>query len=295
LLGLREGEASRQTSGNGPDTPAVPEIKSIVSQATVPQAVFQSHNQSYPAFMSGAVQPGHGTVRPNALSKVATTAPFQPLSLTTTHQHRLSLSTASAGTNQEHRSPASIGSHEDEHPQRLLDKWLSANSSLALGNINTTDLEFGMVPMPMLSRPTEYSDRNGNMSMNADSTLGPSMDPDGWEGILSPNGTTRVASSRDPITADQVMAFQEPQRDTFHGISDRMAVSYKFEPDMSGDQSTGFETGLSDDILGLASGFEQDDSYWNSLIDGEHRRIIRLIVSSLTLCCLTGILNANAT
>lgn len=234
--------------------------------------------------MSGAVQPGHGTVRPNALSKVATTAPFQPLSLTTSHQHRLSLSGASAGTNQEHKSPASIGSHEDEHPQRLLDKWLSANSSLALGNINTTDLDFGMVPMPMLSRQNEYA--NGNMSMNADSTLGPSMDPEGWEGILSPNGTTRVASSRDPITADQVMAFQEPQRDTFHGISDRMAGSYKFEPNMAGEQITGFEAGMGDDLLGLTSNFEgnfqQDDSYWNSLIDGKRQRSSVRYISWLT-------------
>lgn len=248
------------------------DVKPVVSQATVPQAVFHSHNQLYPAFMSGAVQPGHGTVRPNALSKVVTTAPFQPLSLTTSHQHRLSMSTGSAGTNQDHKSPASIGSHEDEHPQRLLDKWLSANSSLALGNINTTDVDFGMVPMPMLSGRPEYADRNLNTSMNADSTLGPSMGPEAWEGLLSPNGTTRIASSRDPITADQVMAFQEPQRDTFHGISDRMAGSYNFEPNVVGDQAAGFGAGLGDDLLGgLTDNFEHDDSYWNSLIDGKQQ------------------------
>ena len=137
--------------------------------------------------------------------------------------------------------------------------------------------------MPMLSKAPEFNDRNGNTGMTADSTLGPSMDPEGWEGILSPNGTTRMASIRDPITADQVMAFQEPQRDTFHGISDRMAGSYRYEPDVTGDQTAGFDVGMGDDLLGLTNGFEHDDSYWNSLIDGEQppERVDYVIVANL--------------
>jgi hypothetical protein len=239
------------------------DVKPIIQDTTGPPVVFHSHNQSFPAFMAGAVQPAQGTVRPNALSRVAATAPFQPLSFAT-HQHRLSTSTASAITNQEHKSPASIGSHEDEHPQRLLNQWLSAHSSLAIGNMNDTD--FGMSPMPTLSQGVNPRGRRTTV----ETTLGPSMDPENWDGLLSPNGTTRMPSSRDPILADQAMAFQEPQRDTFHGISDRMAGSRQYDMEIEGDAMAGFDVGLEDGGFTVHNGFEHDEGiYWESLIDGE--------------------------
>jgi hypothetical protein len=262
LLGLREGEASRATSGTGTDAVAQRDIKPVIKETAMSPAIFHNHNHSFPAFMSGAVQPGQGTVRPNVLSKIPATAPFQPLSYAT-HQHRLSTSTTSAITQQDHKSPASIGSHEDEHPQRLLNQWLSANSSLAVGNMNDTD--FGMLSLPTLSQGIE----TGSGRMTVETTLGPSMDPENWDGLLSPNGTTRMASSRDPIMADQAMAYQEPQRDTFHGISDRMAGLRQYDGEVGADFNSGFEMSLGEEGLNIANGFEQDDSYWNSLIDGQ--------------------------
>ena len=212
--------------------------------------------------MNGAIQPGQGTVRPNALSKIPAAAPFQPLSYAT-HQHRLSTSTTSAITQQDHKSPASIGSHEDEHPQRLLNQWLSATSSLAVGNMNDTD--FGMLSLPTLSQGID----NESSKMTVETTLGPSMDAENWDGLLSPNGTTRMASSRDPIMADQAMAYQEPQRDTFHGISDRMAGLRQYDGDVGADFISGFDMNPGDEGLNIANGFEQDDSIWNLLIDGK--------------------------
>jgi len=127
------------------------------------------------------------------------------------------------------------------------------------------DTDFGMLSLPTLSQGIE----NGGGRMTVETTLGPSMDPENWDGLLSPNGTTRMASSRDPIMADQAMAYQEPQRDTFHGISDRMAGLRQYDGDVGADFIPGFDVSLGEEGLNIANGFEQDDSYWNSLIDGQ--------------------------
>jgi hypothetical protein len=125
LLSLREGENMRQ---------ADPAVK-------IEPASLAFGDTLFPPNLDVNL-PGDGTVRPNALSRITTTAPFQPLShaASSKRKHRASASAGSAMTTADHKSPASSASHEDDQPQRLLDKWLTLHSSFSVGHVNFTHM-----------------------------------------------------------------------------------------------------------------------------------------------------------
>lgn len=274
LLGLREGDAARhvQEDRHG-------QVKQELFSAGTPlpesQQTFSRH-VNYPPLMPASAQLGSGTVRPDALSKLATTASFQPLSL---HNHRPNWQSPSSTSAVTMQSPASTGSAEDEHPQRLLDKWLSVHSSLAVGAMNDSD--YGLMDPPGGLVPPPFGNPVTTQNLQAATTLSPGINIRGWQGMLNHGGGGggggSVQPGQDPLLADQGMApssYQQPQGDTFHGIADRMAVNkggYGDSTNPSGIQgdTMGMDGSYGEEFSDLQAGLALDDSYWNNLIDGQ--------------------------
>lgn len=241
-------------------------------------------------------------LRPKRI-KARPTAPFRPLSMANHVRGGSSIS-----GHGDLRSPASMGSHE-EGPQELMDNWLSSHSSMAIGNVDSMD--FGMLIDPSQlqsfnfgNAPQYHPPPNQFVPNVGSSTLRNSIDANGWSGVISPAGGNVVigSSSQDPLMADQFVAHQMPQRDTFHGISDRMA-GVRFDPAMmdaamtsmagiGGIEGAAGMTGMApsasiDDLNAFAANMDGNstnpgetewdassfslDSYWNTLIDGEYR------------------------
>lgn len=212
--------------------------------------------------------------------RISTTAPYQPLNIASGHQR--SDSHGNSSNLQEH-SPASgsgsVGSgFEDEHPQRLLDHWLSANSSMAIGHPSDADIDarvlgqayglFGGLNQPLLGITAE-----GVGS--------------GWGG-LGPNGEGLSGGTTDPLLEEDIPHEQRPQQDTFHNIAHRMAGVRAEDGLLASGDSAMDVTGLSSTVTVPSTdqavteiGNPLDDTYWNTLIDGEsspdgHKRSLTL-------------------
>lgn len=276
LLGLRDGDGVMQSG---------------------PQRVGPQSNEStssifknlYSAMVNG------NNAKPQG-SRMSTTAPYQPLNIGG-HQRSNSFSNSSL---QEHSPASGSGSGsgiEDEHPQRLLDQWLSANSSMAIGHPSDADVDarvlgqayglFGGLNQPLLGISAE--------------TMG-----NGW-GLTPGEGLNHA----DPLLEEDIPHEQRPQQDIFHTISHRMAGVRAEDGLLASGDSALDVTGLSSTVAAPEQaapdiGNPLDDTYWNTLIDGESQRsemiranrmfrdhqfcMTRLVVhtynaNSVTTCC----------
>ncbi|KAJ9094690.1 hypothetical protein QFC21_005847 [Naganishia friedmannii] len=253
LLGLRDGEgvqlppSSGQSSRNG--------VQSNESTS----AIFKN--------LYSAMVNGNGAKNQNnAQSRISATAPYQPLSLALPG-HQRSNSFSNSTTNLNDHSPAGSGSAgsglEDEHPQRLLDHWLSANSSMAIGHPHDADIDarvlgqayglFGGLNQPLLGITAD------NMGQ-------------GW---AIPGNNGLVGGTTDPLLEEDISHEQRPQQDTFHNISHRMAGIRTDDGLLASGDSAMDVVGLSNPVaLPLADqavpdiANPLDDTYWNTLIDG---------------------------
>ncbi|KAJ9108542.1 hypothetical protein QFC19_002258 [Naganishia cerealis] len=252
LLGLRDGEGVQlQHSTNMPQRNG--------AQSNDSTSIFKN---LYSAMVNG----NGGNPQSNGQSGMAATAPYQPLSLALPG-HQRSNSFSNSTTNFPEHSPASgsgSGSGlEDEHPQRLLDHWLSTNSSMAIGHPHDADIDarvlgqayglFGGLNQPLLGITAE--------------NMGP-----GW-GISGSNGL--VGGTTDPLLEEDIPHEQRPQQDTFHNISHRMAGIRAEDGLLASGDSVMDVVGLSNPVA-LPSADQVvpdmpnplDDTYWNTLIDG---------------------------
>jgi hypothetical protein len=239
LLGLRDGDGVVQS---GPQR-----VGPHSSEST--SSIFKN---LYSAMVNG------NNAKPQG-SRMSTTAPYQPLNIGS-HQRSNSFSNSSL---QEHSPASGSGSGsgiEDEHPQRLLDQWLSANSSMAIGHPSDADVDarvlgqayglFGGLNQPLLGISAE--------------TMG-----NGW-GMTPGEGLNHA----DPLLEEDIPHEQRPQQDIFHTISHRMAGVRAEDGLLASGDSALDVTGLSSTVAPPEQaapdiGNPLDDTYWNTLIDGE--------------------------
>ncbi|WVN87249.1 uncharacterized protein L203_102426 [Cryptococcus depauperatus CBS 7841] len=140
------------------------------------------------------------------------------------------------------QSPASTGSHEDDHSQKLLDHWINANTSLAVGgpfscvplsSVGTTGMSY--LPLLTMSNPV--------------SPMGISGEP-----RLTPNPSASGCSSR----------YMEEGGLNFMGHS---AVDYSYPNHFSLPAIEGINPGAGPG-RNVELRTDNSDEYWNALIDG---------------------------
>jgi hypothetical protein len=142
------------------------------------------------------------------------------------------------------QSPASTGSHEDDHSQRLLDHWLNANHSLAVGSINgqappLDPAGLGYLPMPPLPQGLSEQFSFGNFTP----APVPGMQP--WSDPSLPQMHSGVPV---PNPAPDTFGFGGPQQFGSTGLEGALSGTGVVAPSVEGENS---------------------DDYWNALIDGE--------------------------
>ncbi|WWC68905.1 uncharacterized protein I206_102841 [Kwoniella pini CBS 10737] len=151
------------------------------------------------------------------------------------------------------QSPASTGSHEDDHSQKLLDHWINANTSMAVGSVNGVvpaldSSGMSYLPMPSMSTPTAPPGGFNNMS------LGPGP------GLAATPGSL-------PGYSNQFMEETPGSTTGLIGPPGEFGYPNQF----------GFMGGVGDIAMGniplaggvpLEPGTENSDEYWNTLIDG---------------------------
>jgi hypothetical protein len=264
LLGLRDGEGQLHGAGrNGTSS--------------------ESSTSMFKNLYSAMVNGSNNRPQQNGQPRISAGAPYQPLNITSGHQR--SDSHGNSANLQEHSPASGSSGFEDEHPQRLLDHWLSANSSMAIGHPSDADIDarvlgqayglFGGLNQPLLGIT---ADGVGN----------------GWAG-LGPNGETGMGGgTTDPLLEEDIPHEQRPQQDTFHNIAHRMAGVRAEDGLLASGDSAMDVTGLSSTVTLPSAdqavteiGNPLDDTYWNTLIDGESA-----IVSGTLADSCTGIINS---
>ncbi|KAL0242193.1 hypothetical protein I308_105822 [Cryptococcus tetragattii IND107] len=143
------------------------------------------------------------------------------------------------------QSPASSCSHEDDHSQKLLDHWINANTSLAVGGPSSGG------PLPVL-------DASGMGYLPLPAMSG-AMTPMGLPGgpSLTPNPAFAGYGGQ-PI--------MEESGNNFMGHHSTGEFTYPNQFGMLAVEGTG--AGVGSGRAGLDSGVENSDEYWNTLIDG---------------------------
>ncbi|OWZ26228.1 hypothetical protein C361_07060 [Cryptococcus neoformans Tu259-1] len=143
------------------------------------------------------------------------------------------------------QSPASTGSHEDDHSQKLLDHWINANTSLAVGGSSTGGAlpvldtsGIGYLPLP---------------------TMSGAMTPMGLPG--GPGFTSNPA-----FAGYGGQAIMEDDGNNFMGHHSTSEFTYPNQFGMLAVEGTGVDVG--NGRTGHDSGVENSDEYWNTLIDG---------------------------
>jgi hypothetical protein len=200
-----------------------------------------------------------------------------------------------------HQSPASTGSNsaEDDHSQRLLDHWLNANHSLAVGSINgqappLDPAGLGYLPMPGLpglgaglpvSTPGFGYGGGGFASVGAatgggggggggwgpDTFVGlpgvPAPTPTGMDYFGQPPGPFGVGTVPTPSHA----ATTHTPTGAGHGVPPGTQTLTQAQAQAQGQfGAQGLEGAFAG--TGVVSGGvegENSDEYWNALIDGE--------------------------
>lgn len=208
-------------------------------------------------------------------------APFQPLSLsgeTSQHKRNGSQGHSSGGGSRRRldESPLSSNSHEDDNPQRLLDQWLSANNAMAVGHMGGAQDGF------LLS--------DGGLGFDTGLDEFGMLDGGGWVGTRTSQNPNAGAAAALDMTGTLRTGHQVPQQDTFHGISDRMARAASSQPQAEPTVPPPNEPpshGAAD------PGFSLDDTYWNTLIDGEQTGSLIALPLLIRMTLFTGILNST--
>lgn len=144
------------------------------------------------------------------------------------------------------QSPAS--SHEDDHSQRLLDQWLSANASLAGGGIGG--------PALAVETPGGAGGQMGWLGglggMGVPATFGPG-------GPATPGS---FSASATPVQQLGGFVWAQGPEDTLVQGAPSVDSSFAFP-------LAGGGTGLDGTVVGVSGGEgENSDEYWNTLIDG---------------------------
>ncbi|WVQ83484.1 hypothetical protein IAT38_005625 [Cryptococcus sp. DSM 104549] len=157
------------------------------------------------------------------------------------------------------QSPASTGSHEDDHSQKLLDHWINANTSLAVGgSINGTlpSLDsngLGYLPIPGMSTP-------GAPVPGPGGSINPMAMPGGPNAPgLTPGSTMGYPGSAGPGYMDETSS-------NFMGHTPDGGFAYPNQFGLLAVESGGQGGSRMPGEMGL--GAENSDEYWNALIDG---------------------------
>ncbi|WVF67048.1 hypothetical protein IAT40_001791 [Kwoniella sp. CBS 6097] len=164
------------------------------------------------------------------------------------------------------QSPASTGSHEDDHSQKLLDHWFTANTSMAVGAMSgqmpaamdALNGGIGYVPLPTMSTPTTTPGPgpgpgpglNNNMSLGSGPGLAPTPTPgpiNYSQGFIDDSGASFSIPPGE---------FGYPNQFSLMGGVEGAVMA----GNMGGMTNVG---GMS-----LEPGTESSDEYWNTLIDG---------------------------
>ncbi|KIR40039.1 hypothetical protein I307_04861 [Cryptococcus deuterogattii 99/473] len=143
------------------------------------------------------------------------------------------------------QSPASTCSHEDDHSQKLLDHWINANTSLAVGGPSSGG------PLPVLD-----ASGMGYLPLPAMSGAMTPMGLPGGPG-LTPNPAFAGYGGQ-PI--------MEESGNNFMGHHSTGEFTYPNQFGMLAVEGT--VAGIGNGRAGLDSGVENSDEYWNTLIDG---------------------------
>nr|XP_031857365.1 uncharacterized protein CI109_007229 [Kwoniella shandongensis]KAA5524437.1 hypothetical protein CI109_007229 [Kwoniella shandongensis] len=182
------------------------------------------------------------------------------------------------------QSPASTGSHEDDHSQKLLDHWINANTSLAVGaSVN------GQMPTLENAGMGYFPLQGGSLPLNSGgiNPLGLPGGPAGYAPTPTPpipgypgtSGFIASGGEGDPSTS----AFIGPSPSAeFAGTPYSVGAGGQFGlmggsgglggggNGMGGMMGMGMGMGIGMGMGGitLEQGTENSDDYWNALIDG---------------------------
>lgn len=247
LLGLREGDSA---------------LNAVSSQVPT-DSTLNPANATFPAYAGGSSAVSlfknlYSTLVDSKplIDTSQPSAPFQPLSLSgETSQHKRNGSQgnhSSGGRRRLDESPLSSNSHEDDNPQRLLDQWLSANNAMAVGHMSGAQDGF------LLS--------DGGLGFDTGLDEFGMLDGGSWAGARTSQNPNAGAAAALDMTGTLRTGHQIPQQDTFHGISDRMARA------ASHPQLETTAPPANDPPANGDPGFSLDDTYWNTLIDGEQKQ-----------------------
>ncbi|ODN87089.1 hypothetical protein L198_07091 [Cryptococcus wingfieldii CBS 7118] len=145
------------------------------------------------------------------------------------------------------QSPASTGSHEDDHSQKLLDHWINANTSMAVGGSS-----FNGGPIPTLD--------NSGMGYLPMSAMSGGMTPLSLSN--GPGLTPNPALSA--YGGGPFSSFMEEGGGNFMGHT---SGEYSY-PDQFGLLAVEGGSGQPSGRHSTEPGAENSDEYWNALIDG---------------------------
>ncbi|WVQ94574.1 hypothetical protein IAU59_001654 [Kwoniella sp. CBS 9459] len=171
------------------------------------------------------------------------------------------------------QSPASTGSHEDDHSQKLLDHWFTANTSMAVGSMSgqlpaamdALNGGIGYVPMPTMSTPTTTPGpshqglSNNNMSLGS----GPGLAPTPTPGPMN-YGSGFMDDTSGGGAGGGASGFAMPPGE--FGYPNQFSLMGGVE----GAVMSGLAGGGMNSVGGMSlePGTESSDEYWNTLIDG---------------------------
>jgi hypothetical protein len=152
------------------------------------------------------------------------------------------------------QSPASSGGHEDDHSQRLLDHWLSANSTMAVGGGPASiplDHALGYLPgMPLPLNATP-----GGPGGPGAGSMTPGAFPTTPAGFVNTPVLGGFMWGEDPLAGPSLPHNPGP------GSVGSVGETFPVAP----------SSGLDGTVLGvgaLGDGDGTGDEYWNTLIDG---------------------------
>ncbi|OCF43421.1 hypothetical protein I317_02721 [Kwoniella heveanensis CBS 569] len=185
------------------------------------------------------------------------------------------------------QSPASTGSHEDDHSQKLLDHWFTANTSMAVGSMggqipaamDALNGGIGYVPLPSMSTPTNTpgpvsggpgglnsnNNNNNNMSLGSGPGLAPTPTPGPMgnygQGFMDDTGSSGGFSMPPG-------EFGYPNQFSLMGGVEGAVMAGSAVG--AGGAGGGLGGGGLNSIGGMSlePGTESSDEYWNTLIDG---------------------------
>ncbi|WVR04131.1 hypothetical protein IAU60_001130 [Kwoniella sp. DSM 27419] len=183
------------------------------------------------------------------------------------------------------QSPASTGSHEDDHSQKLLDHWFTANTSMAVGQMPSMDIlngggvmgmGYSNVSLPTMTTPgATPSGLNGNLALGPGPGLAPTPTPGSIsytgqsymdDGVGTPSFSASGHGASTGVGAGGVSGILPPGE---FGYPNQFSLMGGVESALSaagGNGNFGAMGGIGG--MSLEASNESSDEYWNTLIDG---------------------------